>query len=188
MDFPEYLLVFEDILHKQAPPAPYDNAAYLDYTKLNWSRMNRWLKKGTLSEAMLDIARHITAPQQWLVITEPWCGDAAHSVPFIQLIAQQNTGISVSYELRDSPPFRINEYLTNGSKSIPKLIIRDEEGRDLVTWGPRPAACQQLYDHLKAEGADFEAQKVALQNWYNADKGQSLQQELGDLITEITAS
>ncbi|RQP10456.1 MAG: thioredoxin family protein [Parapedobacter sp.] len=182
MDFPQYLLVFEGILHAQAPSAPYDNAAYLDYTKLNWSRMNRWLKKGVLSEAMIERIGRITAPQQWLVITEPWCGDAAHSVPFIQLIAQQNPLISVEYELRDSLPFRINQYLTNGSKSIPKLIMRDEEGRDLAVWGPRPAACQLLYDRLKAEGADFETQKVELQNWYNADKGQSVQQELCELI------
>jgi len=182
MDFPQYLLVFENILRAQAPSAPYDNAAYLDYTKLNWSRMNRWLKKGVLSEATIERIGRITARQQWLVITEPWCGDAAHSVPFIQLIAQQNPLISVEYELRDSLPFRINQYLTNGSKSIPKLIMRDGEGRDLAVWGPRPAACQLLYDRLKAEGADFETQKVELQNWYNADKGQSVQQELCELI------
>lgn len=187
MDFHRYLLVFEDILHASPPSAPYDNAAYLDYAKLNWSRMSRWLKKGVLSEVVVETVRRINAPQHWLVITEPWCGDAAHTLPFIQLIAQQNTHISVEYELRDSPPFRIEKYLTNGSKSIPKLIIRDGKGNDLATWGPRPAACQQLYDQLKVEGADFETQKVALQNWYNADKGQSLQQELCELIAEVVS-
>jgi len=187
MDFSQYLLVFEDILHTQTPPAPYDNAAYLDYAKLNWSRMNRWLKKGVLSEQLIDVIRKISKPQQWIVITEPWCGDAAHSVPFIQLAAQQNPLISVAYELRDSLPFRINEYLTNGSKSIPKLIIRDAEGKDLATWGPRPAECQVLFDKLKADGADFETQKVALQNWYNTDKGHSVQAELHGMLSLIAA-
>jgi len=185
MDFRQYLLVFEDILHTQTPPAPYDNAAYLDYAKLNWSRMNRWLKKGVLSEQLIRGIKQISQPHQWIVITEPWCGDAAHSIPFIQLAAQQNQLISVVYELRDSLPFRINEYLTNGSKSIPKLIIQDAEGNDLATWGPRPAECQLLFDRLKAEGAGFEVQKVALQNWYNADKGRSVQAELEALLTTL---
>lgn len=185
MDFPRYLRLFEDILHAQPPQAPYDNPAYLDYTKLNWSRMNRWLKKGVLYGAVLDAVGRVSAPQQWIVITEPWCGDAAHSVPFIQLIAQQNPLISVTYELRDSAPFRINEYLTNGSKSIPKLVIRDAEGNDLATWGPRPAECQLLFDKLKTEGADFETQKLALQNWYNADKGQSVQSELEAVLVTL---
>jgi len=182
MDFQSYLDIFGRILNNTVPQAPYDNAAYLDYTKLNWSRMNRWLKKGELSEQLMDAVKKISQPQQWTVITEPWCGDAAHSIPFIQLAAQQNPLISVVYELRDSEPFRINEYLTKGSKSIPKLIIRDAEGNDLATWGPRPVECQKLFDQLKTDEADFETQKIALQNWYNADKGQSVQQELGDLI------
>jgi len=187
MDFQSYLAEFEHILNNTNPPVPYDNPEYLDYTKLNWARLNRWLRKGELNEQLIAALAAISVPQHWIVITEPWCGDAAHSVPFIQMAAQSNPLISVEYELRDSPPFRIANYLTNGSKSIPKLTIQDGQGNDLATWGPRPAACQQLYDQLKAEGADFETQKVALQSWYNADKGQSLQLELGDLIGKASA-
>lgn len=183
MDFYAYLDTFGHILNNAAPQAPYDNAAYLDYTKLNWSRMNRWLKKGVLSTTLIEVVKEISHSQQWVVITEPWCGDAAHSVPFIQLASQLNPLISVEYELRDSEPFRINEYLTGGSRSIPKLIIRDSQGADLGTWGPRPVECQQLFDRLKVENADFETQKTALQHWYNADKGQSVQSELETVLT-----
>ena len=185
MDFQQYLHVFETILQAEKPSAPYDNPAYFDYAKLNWSRMNRWLKKGELSAGLTETVKAISRPQQWIVITEPWCGDAAHSVPFIQLAAQLNPLITVDYEQREAEPFRINEYLTNGGKSIPKLIIRDAAGNDLATWGPRPVECQKLYDQLKAENADFETQKVALQNWYNADKGQSAQAELETLLKAL---
>lgn len=147
--------------------------------------MNRWLKKGELSATFVETVKGISQPQQWIVITEPWCGDAAHSVPFIQLAAELNPLISVDYELRDAEPFRINEYLTGGSKSIPKLIIRDSQGADLATWGPRPVACQKLFDRLKAENADFEQQKIATQQWYNADKGQSVQAELETILTAL---
>ncbi|SEL60686.1 thioredoxin family protein [Parapedobacter koreensis] len=188
MDFARYLVEFEYILNSPSPAAPYDNPAYLEYAKLNWSRMHRWLKKGELRTETKAMLERIAKPLHWIVITEPWCGDAAHSVPFIQLMAQHNAAITVEYELRDSLPFTINEYLTNGSKSIPKLIIRDEEGNDLAVWGPRPVGCQQLYDRLKAEGADFEIQKVALQNWYNTDKGSAIQQELMLLLSDVTSS
>lgn len=185
MEFTQYLSAFEQIVKGTTLSAPYDNPDYLEYTKLNWSRMNRWLKKGQLSEQLIETIGRIEQPQRWIVITEPWCGDAAHSVPFIELAARSNPIITVDYELRDSAPFRINEYLTNGGKSIPKLIIRNEDGHDLAAWGPRPTECQRLFDQLKADGADFEIQKIALQNWYNADKGRSVQAELDSLLREI---
>ncbi|MGK6349820.1 thioredoxin family protein [Parapedobacter sp. DT-150] len=188
MDFPAYLLEFERIVDDPAPLAPYNNPAYMEYTRLNWSRMNRWLKKGELTELLTKLVKDISQPQQWTVITEPWCGDAAHSVPFIQLGAQLNPMITVDYELRDSPPFHIESYLTAGSRSIPKLIIRDTHGTDLATWGPRPTGCQLLYDRLKTEGADFETQKIALQKWYNEDRGLSVQAELAALLTSSTQS
>lgn len=185
MNFQSYLAEFGAILDNQTPLPPYDKPAYLDYTKLNWSRMNRWLRKGGVSEQLVTAVKGISQPQQWIVITEPWCGDAAHSVPFLELAAKMNPLISISYELRDSPPHRINDYLTDGSKSIPKLIIRDDQGNDLATWGPRPVECQKLFDMLKAEQADFETQKIALQNWYNMDKGQSVQTELEAILSAL---
>src|SRR5690606_20834746 len=98
--------------------------------------------------------------------------------------------ITVDYELRDSAPYRINEYLTAGSKSIPKLIIKsiDSKGEDLATWGPRPVACQELLNQLNTKGADFEQKNMGLQNWYNNDKGKTLQDELTIILSRISPS
>lgn len=185
MTFSEYRGYFERII--ETPDAgqqpPYDNPLYIDYTRLNWARMNRWLKTAALSDELLQAVGAVSGAQEWIIITEPWCGDAAHNVPFLHLAAERNPLITIRYELRDSEPFRINGYLTNGGKSIPKLIIRNTAGQDLATWGPRPAPCQQLYDLLTAEKADFERVKTSLQNWYNADKGRHLQQEIAMLLT-----
>ena len=188
MNFQEYLALFKSIVEKDRGnnEPPYNNPDYMDYTRLNWSRMNRWLKTGKLSDALLDTVRKIDKPQQWIVITEPWCGDAAHNVPFIEMAARENPLISVSYELRDAEPFRIEQYLTNGTRSIPKLIVRDADGNDLGTWGPRPADCQILYAQLANEKAPFEKVKVELQNWYNANKGNDLQQELIPVLSRTT--
>ncbi|RFS26955.1 thioredoxin family protein [Chitinophaga silvatica] len=182
MDFVSYLDVFEKILNNPQPPAPYDNPDYFNYAKLNWSRMHRWLKQATIAPETKSVVMAITQPQNWIVITEPWCGDAAHIVPFFELLSALNPMIKVDYQLRDSPPFLINEYLTNGGKSIPKLIIRNSDGKDLGTWGPRPAECQELYNQLVAEKADFETLKTELQKWYNKDQGKLIQAELTQLL------
>ena len=186
MNFQEYSTYFESILKKAETELqePYDNPDYLDYTRLNWSRMNRWFKTGKLSEELLETINKINKPQHWIVITEPWCGDAAHNIPFIEMMANHNPLISISYELRDAEPFSINQYLTNGTKSIPKLIIRDEQGNDLATWGPRPEDCQKMYANLVSENADFEKVKMEIQNWYNANKGLDIQHELRELLTQ----
>lgn len=180
MTFSEYTTYFQEIVVKEAETQapPYDNPDYLEYTKLNWHRMNRWLKTGILSEALMQKIKGIHQPQQWILITEPWCGDAAHSVPFIELLSRLNPLITLSYELRDSEPHRINNYLTRGTKSIPKLVIRNAEEEDVNTWGPRSAGCQLVYDSLMAEKASFEKIKGEIQNWYNGNKGVAIQEEL----------
>lgn len=182
MNVESYLTYFESLVKNPEPPAPYNNPDYFNYAKLNWSRTSRWLKHGTLSHQIKETVVSIKEPQHWIIITEPWCGDAAHVVPFLHLMAQQNPLITVDYELRDAEPFRINQYLTKGGKSIPKLIVRNAAGEDLFTWGPRPLGCQVIYDKLKTENADFETIKLELQKWYNQDEGKEIMQELNELL------
>lgn len=178
MNFQSYLDYFNQILNSANPEGPYNQPDYLEYTRLNWSRLNRWLKHGVLSPRLQEFITGIEKPQSWIIITEPWCGDAAHTVPFMEMTAALNPLIAVSYELRDSPPHRITQYLTNGSKSIPILIVKNENGEDLFRWGPRPKDAQQLFLKLHAENAVFDEMKTALQKWYNKDKGEAFQEEL----------
>jgi len=178
MDYTTYRQLFDEILNQPNPPAPYDDAMYFNYTKLNRSRMNRWDKQLVLDDLLVSGLKQIAAPQQWIIITEPWCGDAAHIVPFLIQMAEQNQLITYDLQLRDSEPFLIEHYLTHGTRSIPKLIVRDTNGNDIFGWGPRPHGAQELMDRMRADNADFETIKIALQNWYNQDKGVSLCKEL----------
>ncbi|MBL7737291.1 MAG: thioredoxin family protein [Chitinophagaceae bacterium] len=178
MDYIEYKRLFDAILESTNPAPPYDNDMYLDYTRLNRSRMKRWDKQLALDEELVSRLKKIDAPQHWIIITEPWCGDAAHLVPFLIRMAEQNEYISYDLQLRDSAPFLIERYLTAGAKSIPKLIVRNESGNDIFSWGPRPSGAQELMKKMQADNADFETIKIGLQNWYNADKGRALCREI----------
>lgn len=183
MEFNQYLRHFKAILDANQPQPPFDNPDYMKYTKINWSRMNRWLKNGALSKEIVQAIQQIQAPQIWVLITEPWCGDAAHSVPFIVKMAQLNGQITLEIQLRDTDS-EIEQYRTRGGKSIPKLIIRDASGKDLATWGPRPEPCQVIYDGLMAAEVDFDTLILELQKWYNKDKGRLLQKELLPMLTQ----
>ena len=188
MNIENYLQEHEKIIN-QAPEerkAPYDDPAFIDYTVMNWQRTSRWLKTGKVLPEMETLLKSIDKKLNWLLITEPWCGDAAHIVPFIKLFAEMNSNIHLTVELRDEEPHSINNYLTNGkSKSVPILVIRDEDQKDIAVWGPRPQACQVVYDELHNQNADFETLKAALQKWYNADKGVSLQKELMSILEKV---
>ncbi len=178
MKFNDYLHYFEEILKNPNPELPYSKADYFNYTKLNWSRQQRWLKTGEVNLQLAESIRQITKGLHWIVITEPWCGDAAHIVPFIYKFSILNPKIELDIQLRDQPPFLIDRYLTNGGKSIPKLIIRDEHGQDLHVWGPRPQECALLYSEMMGRAATFEEIKLELQRWYNEDRGAELQKEI----------
>lgn len=183
----EYLNKFERILEQEKPEEPYNDPEFLEYVKLNYSRLNRWLKKGEINQQLKNTLQNIDQKQTWYLITEPWCGDAAHSAPFIYLMAQENPNITLKIVLRDTPPLMIEDYLTNGGKSIPKLVIRDKNESDLFVWGPRPEDCQKVFEKLKKENADFEKSKIELQKWYNKDKGASIQTEFEKMLKPIAA-
>lgn len=182
VNWKEYLEKFEAILHIETPPPPYDNPEYLNYLKLNKSRQNRWLKTAKINNDLENIIKNINQQQTWYLIVEPWCGDAAHITPFIFLMSEINPNITLKIVYRDTPPFMIDDYLTDGGKSIPKLIIRDSKENDIHVWGPRPKACQRFYLDLKEQNISVGTLKEELQKWYNTDKGNSIQKEFLELL------
>jgi hypothetical protein len=177
--------LFDDILTKRNTKAPYDNPDYLHYVQMNKARSDRWLKKNPVSEETIAGIKSIDTPQNWILITEPWCGDAAHSTPIIYLMSELNPNISLDIVLRDSSEL-IESYLTNGGKSIPKLVVRDENGNDLFDWGPRPAEAQQIVMDMKANNQPYAEVNKVIQNWYNKDKAVSIQSELNELFAGVT--
>lgn len=181
MHWNEYLDYTHQLLTADPPPPPYNNPDYHHYTKMNEARMKRWVKTNPITKETADVIKSINQLQHWVVITEPWCGDAAHIVPILYLMSSLNDKISFELQLRDSGS-EIDRYLTNGSKSIPILIVRDEAGKDLFHWGPRPKEGQEMYLGLAAKKADFEVIKNAIQTYYNADKSLSTQSEIVALL------
>lgn len=179
ISFNEYYTLVEKLATEGGTTGDDQSQAMIDYTKLNYSRIKRILKTTDaipeINETLACFSDKIT----WLVIAESWCGDAAQNVPVMQIMAEVNPNITVRVILRDDNPELMNQYLTNGGKSIPKLICLDENLNELGTWGPRP---QFLQDWMKKEKAnptmEMSELKEQFQIWYTKDKGQTLQKEM----------
>ena len=74
-----------------------------------------------------------------------WCGDAAQILPVINKMAEVSDKIDLRIVLRDDNENLMNLFLTNGTKSIPKLIIIDKATNKVINdFGPRPVS----YTHL----------------------------------------
>ena len=159
----------------------------VEFTKLNDRRMKRWDKTLKVSEDFKAKIAEFKEKVTWLVITESWCGDAAHIMPAINKVAELNDNISLKTVLRDENEDLMNLFLTNGSKSIPKLVMIDDASGDVVsTFGPRPNVATQLVNDYKAEFGTLTPEfKQDLQVWYNKDKGESTIEDLTQMLCEL---
>ncbi len=164
-----------------------NNEEILGYTKMNIARMRRGDKTFKIKEDLLEVIQAISQKQLWLVITEGWCGDAAQSIPALVKMAAQNDHIQIKFILRDEHPHLMDAYLTNNTRSIPKLIIVDAENHtELGTWGPRPVEAQVITDDFKEKGTvSYQEYAQQLHKWYAKDKYQAIQEEIKSLLLKI---
>ena len=158
-----------------------------NFTKLNNQRMKRLDKQTRLHEATISKTQKINRDFTWLVLTEGWCGDAAQTLPVINKFAEANKRIDLKVVLRDENEELMNQFLTDGNKSIPKLIVVDNSTKEVVSsWGPRSAKAAKLVSDYKAAHGKVDAKlKTDLQNWYNEDKGAQIELEMVELIDEL---
>ncbi|MEZ4854745.1 thioredoxin family protein [Flavobacterium sp.] len=156
----------------------------LQYSKLNETRTNRLDKTLLFSEEIISKLRNITKHYILVTLTEGWCGDAAQIVPVLNKMAETIPTIDLRLVLRDENEALMNLFLTNGSKSIPKVIILNAKTKEVVaSWGPRPEPARKLIaDYKEKKGVVDETAKIELQKWYLHDKGLSTVNELLTLL------
>lgn len=150
--------------------------------KLNIQRMIRIDKTYEPGIDIRDEVEKITDNQLWMVITENWCGDSAQNLPYIAKIASLNSKIDLRIILRDSNPDIMNNYLTDGTMSIPKLVAFDREGNELFRWGARPKAAQELVSELKRQGFEKKYFLEKLHSWYARNRGTDTEREILQLL------
>ena len=138
-------------------------------------------KKAAVPGAVLDDARRFGAGARFLAISEDWCWDAANTVPVLAKLCDTAGDMELRVISRDEYPDLMDHYLTNGTRSIPIVVVLDADLRELGHWGPRPAELQAWAKANKGEmeKKDFYAE---MRRWHVKDGGQSMLREIVEIL------
>lgn len=85
-----------------------------------------------------------------LVITEDWCGDAMMNNAILRKIAEA-ADLEMRAVYRDENLELIDQYLTNGGRSIPIYLLLNKDGEVIAKWGPRAEKVQQYVMESRAK-------------------------------------
>lgn len=85
-----------------------------------------------------------------LGITEDWCGDAMMNNAILRRVAEA-AGIEVRVVYRDQTLELMDQYLTNGGRSIPVYLLLNDAGEVISKWGPRAPQIQEYVQELRKD-------------------------------------
>lgn len=183
----EYRNIVSALLNEGKSSGNEQSEALTRYSNLNETRMNRLDKTievpAEISQKLVQIKKEYI----WLVLAEGWCGDAAQIVPIFNKMANVTPKIELRIVFRDENEDLMNQFLTNGAKAIPKLIVLEKVTLEVKgIWGARPKGAADLIKEYKAKfGIVDETAKTELQLWYLHDKGITTQEELITLMLDL---
>jgi hypothetical protein len=186
LTYAQFMALTAQLVEEKRTTGADQSEAYQEYTRMSLQRMLRWNKTAKVSEPMQALMKSITRPQVWLVITEAWCGDGAQSIPYFAKLAELNPLITLRFLFRDEHPELMDAYLTNGNRSIPKLVATTADlQHQLFTWGPKPQYLMELLAAFKKNPGErtYPALLEEMHGWYAKNKHQDLEAELIPLLT-----
>ena len=179
VSYDTYRKMVSDLLDEGKSTGPNQSEALLNYSSLNDARMNRLDKRTKLTDKTVSALKSTKKNQTWLMITEGWCGDAAQIGPVVNKMSLETDKVDFKVVLRDENEELMNQFLTNGSKSIPKLVVLDENNEVISSWGPRPSIATKMVNDYKEKHGGLDADfKRDLQVWYNKNKGENIQEDI----------
>ena len=186
VSYSTYRTLIKGLLVEGKSTGKEQSADHLNYSKLNDSRMDRLDKTIRISEETIQGLNSLTDNFSFLTLAEGWCGDAAQILPVLNKIAEATPKIKLRVVCRDENDELMNSFLTNGSKSIPKVIIVNSKNEVIDTWGPRPSIATKMVHNYKELHGSIDAEfKKDLQLWYNKDKGVNIQTDIINLLSSV---
>ena len=153
---------------------------FQDFLSTVQAHQNLWhqiYERARLPEETGDLA--VSIPGRWslLVLAEDWCGDAVHILPYLARLEEAFPHFELRILSRDENPDLMDSHLTAGSRSIPVVMILDEEFQEVAWWGPRPQPLQELFlreiKHLPKE-----ERFTRVRTWFARDRGRTTLKEI----------
>jgi len=185
LTYKEYIELMEnEIVNMDAESLTSVELNEYEIKKLNLHRSRRIEKYYRVSSELKSEIQKIDSLQIWMVITENWCGDSAQNIPYFNKMAELNPNIYLKLILRDSNLDIMDQYLTNGTRSIPVLVAFDEDGNELFKWGPRPRELMDLIKVWKSDSCTKHELLEKIHLWYGRNRGKNIEAEFIKMIQE----
>jgi hypothetical protein len=136
------------------------------------------------------VARVAALPGRWhlLALSEDWCGDAAHTLPFLARLAELAPNLDLRLLGRDANPDLMDAHLSPaGGRAIPVVMVLDEDLVEHAWWGSRPGP---LAEWVYAEGKDLDKDEryKRIRTWYARDRGRATVEEVVALLERAAAT
>lgn len=179
LSFEEYMQISQE----RAENNPIESDPYQEYYELGLTRTNRTLKTFKVDADQISGIQSKSFTGKILIISEPWCGDASATVPAVTKFFQA-AGNEVKIFLRDSDESLINQFLTDGSQSIPKVLILNDDFSVKNVWGPRPKFGLDLLQKFRDHPETYAREEFYndLQVYYSKNRGKDAIEEIINLV------
>lgn len=181
----EFYSLSQQLAEEKRTTGPDQSESLINYTELNWVRMQRIEKTLVLQEDIAEKVKQITQSYILLVITEAWCGDGAQNLPAIAKMCELNPNLTLKVIFRDEHLEIMDQFLTNGARSIPIVLLLDATTLEVKgKWGPKPQAAMQLLHDFK-NNPDMPRNEFykQLHTWYAKNKSVDIQHEIITLLS-----
>ncbi len=181
VSFEKYLADAEERIAELEGTQNEEEKTYLEYYKLGMTRMHRVLKTYKPQEDLIQKFNNKNFKGKILIISEAWCGDASMIIPVINIFFEGRNETKITYRDQNN---LIDSYLTNGAKSIPIVLILNENDEVVSHWGPRPKAGMEMLKKHKENPEVYNADDFHndLQIYYSKNKGKDIIEEILTLI------
>ena len=162
--------------------AAMDFSSYLESVEKNRELWHEIYSRASVVPELVSEARGIAGRWHLLALSEDWCGDAVNLLPVLARLTEEVPEFDLRVLSRDENPDLMDAHLTDGrSRSIPVVLLLDEEFIERGWWGPRPEPIQEWFVKEGWAMPSVERNK-RVRRYYARDKGKTMVRELLDLM------
>ena len=141
-------------------------------------------KRAALPEDLVAHARALPGRWHLLLLSDDWCGDSVNVVPYVARLTEAAPQIDLRILPRDTNLDLMDAHLTGTSRSIPVVIVLDEDFRECGWWGPRPTPLQEWVLAV-GMGLPKDARYREVRSWYARDRGVTTLGEIVGLLERL---
>ncbi len=180
LTFDEYYNQVDQLVKEGKTSGENQAENLVEFTRVNQKRMKKWRKIYKTSSDWINAVERLDRKEEWVLLTEAWCGDAAQNISQINNMVEVSDKLDLKILYRDENLELMDQFLTNGGRSIPKLIRLDAETKEVIgSWGPRVKTAQDIVIEGKKNGTNYGED---LHAWYAKNKSKDLETEFIELI------